>query len=105
MTDNNVYAVLEGNTVVNVILAASLEEANLLSGKECLLATSTTVIGGTYDSAKNKFISIKPYPSWVLNSNSVWVAPKARPTITDDTKWARWDEETTDWVIEDNITE
>lgn len=30
------------------------------------------VVGGTYDSIKDKFINPKPYPSWILNVNDDW---------------------------------
>ena len=38
-------------------------------------------IGLTYDSAKDKFISPKPFDSWVLNSNDDWEAPVAYPNV------------------------
>ena len=39
-------------------------------------------IGYTYDAAKNKFISPKPYTSWALDANDDWKAPVTFPTIT-----------------------
>ena len=57
-------------------------------------------IGMTYDSAKDKFLSPQPYPSWSLDSNDDWQAPITRPTIIDDGQdpvvWEyiiRWDED------------
>ncbi len=38
-------------------------------------------IGFTYDFAKNKFISPKPYASWSLDANDDWQAPVTYPTI------------------------
>ena len=38
-------------------------------------------IGLTYDATKDKFISPKPFDSWVLNSNDDWEAPVAYPNV------------------------
>ena len=40
--------------------------------------------GFTYDSAKDKFISIQPFASWSLDSSDDWQAPITYPTITED---------------------
>lgn len=37
-------------------------------------------VGHYYDAAKDKFLLIKPYPSWTLNENDDWQAPVTRPT-------------------------
>ena len=52
-------------------------------------------VGYQYDEGKDIFISVKPFPSWILDENSDWQAPKPRPT---DDKVYRWDENTTSWV-------
>ena len=53
-------------------------------------------IGMTYDASRDAFISIKPFPSWVLNETTcTWEAPDAYPT---DGKRYIWDEATTSWV-------
>jgi hypothetical protein len=51
-------------------------------------------IGGTYDVAKNKFISIQPFPSWTLDGNDEWKSPTPMP---DDGKFYEWNETTTSW--------
>ena len=74
-------------------------------------------IGGSYDAARDAFIDIKPYPSWVLNeSTCIWEPPVAIPsdaaivgvnkTVT--AKWqdpafsatytAYWDEDNQRWI-------
>lgn len=54
------------------------------------------VIGGTYDPARDAFITIKEYPSWVLNETTCqYEPPVARPQ---DGKFYVWDEATTSWV-------
>ena len=47
-------------------------------------------LGMTYDADKDKFITIKPYTSWVLDSNDDWQAPIAKP---DDGKIYLWNED------------
>ena len=54
------------------------------------------VIGGTYDPARDAFLTIKEYPSWVLNETTCqYEPPVARPQ---DGKFYVWDEATTSWV-------
>ena len=57
-------------------------------------------VGGSYDSAKDKFIKEKPYPSWVLDENDDWTAPVAYPIVAQGTGEKRfdWNEVTTNWV-------
>ena len=52
-------------------------------------------IGSTYDSAANVFISPKPFPSWILNSELEWQPPVGLPA--DDKKYI-WSEEEISWV-------
>lgn len=53
-------------------------------------------IGYTYDAAIDAFVPPKPYPSWVLNSDTAqWEAPVPMPT---DGKMYSWDEATQSWV-------
>lgn len=56
-------------------------------------------IGYTYDPTLNAFIPPKPYPSWLLNTETCnWEAPVPRPT---DGKRYSWDEATQSWVEAD----
>jgi hypothetical protein len=53
-------------------------------------------IGYTYDASIDAFVPPKPYPSWVLNSDTAqWEAPVPMPT---DGKMYTWDEATQSWV-------
>jgi len=57
-------------------------------------------VGYTYDPSKDKFIAIKPYASWVLNSDDDWEAPIAVPTVNEiggETVYIIWDESNTRW--------
>ena len=61
-------------------------------------------IGHTYDSTRDAFITLQPYPSWILNETTCqWEAPIPKP---DDAKQMQhgvgkiyhWDEENQTWV-------
>lgn len=52
-------------------------------------------LGDTYDPIADVFIRKQPFPSWVLDSNHDWQAPKPYP---DPSKKYRWDESKGDWV-------
>jgi hypothetical protein len=53
-------------------------------------------IGYTYDAALDAFIAPKPFPSWLLNTETCrWQAPTPYPS---DGKLYSWDEATQSWV-------
>ena len=53
-------------------------------------------LGYTYDDVIDGFIPPKPYPSWLLNTNTgLWEPPVPYPT---DGKLYTWDEATESWV-------
>ena len=58
-------------------------------------------IGVTYDASKDKFISIKPYSSWSLDSNDDWEAPVTYPNvyeINSNPVQIIWDETNQKWL-------
>tara|TARA_R110002020_G_scaffold90421_1_gene220148 strand:+ start:864 stop:1292 length:429 start_codon:yes stop_codon:yes gene_type:complete len=57
-------------------------------------------IGFTFDPAKDKFISARPYNSWVLDGNDDWQAPVTYPTDETD-KFVVWDEPGLKWTATD----
>jgi hypothetical protein len=53
-------------------------------------------VGYTYDSVLDAFVPPKPYPSWLLNTNTCqWVPPTPYPS---DGNMYTWDETTQSWV-------
>lgn len=53
-------------------------------------------IGYTYDTALDAFVPPKPFPSWLLNSDTAqWEAPVPMPT---DGEMYSWDEAAGNWV-------
>ena len=52
--------------------------------------------GMKYDVERDAFIPPQPFPSWLLNEESLsWEAPFPMP---DDDKFYKWDEENQSWV-------
>lgn len=90
------FAVLNGQDVLNVILAESQTIAEEVTGKTCVESTDKPAEpGGTY--IDGVFFKKKPYPSWVLDSNGQWKAPVDAPV--DDNLYI-WDEDTVSWLID-----
>ena len=58
-------------------------------------------IGYTYDSARDAFISPKPFNSWILNEDTCrWEAPVAMPTTElEDNEYYSWNESIINWEI------
>jgi len=56
-------------------------------------------IGHTFDAGRDAFLTPSPYPSWVINDDTVdWEAPTPMPDDASDDKGYYWDEDTTSWV-------
>lgn len=54
-------------------------------------------VGYAYDEALDAFIPPKPYPSWLLDTETcLWQAPVPYPT---DGQYYQWDEETGSWLL------
>lgn len=63
-------------------------------------------VGGSYDATKNKFIKVKPYASWTLNSDDDWQSPLGATPVKENCGYT-WDESayqadnSTGWVEHD----
>jgi hypothetical protein len=92
------FAVVDGESVINTIVADSKQVAEEVTGKTCIeFTTESAEPGGTYSGGV--FIKKKPYPSWVLDGQNNWQAPVAYPTVDEnDPKFYTWDEASTGWV-------
>ena len=58
-------------------------------------------LGYSYDSDKDMFITIKPYPSWSLDSSGDWNAPVTYPNDLEEnslTVFPSWDEDNQKWL-------
>ena len=96
------FAVLDGENVLNTIVADSKAIAEEITGKTCVefSVTDRAEAGGTYVSGV--FIPRKPYPSWVLNGSNEWEAPVVYPGaigVIGEIGYI-WNEETVSWIEE-----
>lgn len=55
-------------------------------------------VGGYYDQSLDAFVNPRPFPSWVLNTETAdWVAPIPNPS---DGGFYVWDEDSVSWKAE-----
>lgn len=111
------YAYIDQNNIVVAVIAGK-DENELIDGLDpetyYALGTSYTVkrtsynnrirkqyagIGYSYDPVADVFIPPQPYPSWSLNENFDWQAPKPKP----DGEFWFWNEDEQDWVNVEGI--
>ena len=98
------FAKIDENNIVTEVITAEQDFINSGSVGDSFLWVQTSYngnfrkqfakIGCTYDKTNDVFILPKPAPSWTLNSNHDWEAPKAKP---DDGKLYEWNEDTKAW--------
>ena len=123
------FAQLDENNVVQQVIVVSnneLLDANGVEREELGIAFCQKLFGGnwkqtsynhnfrvryagigyTYNEQLNAFVPPKPYPSWVLNTQTAnWDAPVPMPADAnfdsmnpDERKYYTWDEDTLSWV-------
>jgi hypothetical protein len=92
------FAIIEDGIVVNTIIADSKAIAEEVTGLTCIeYTTEPAEPGGTY--SDGAFIARKPYPSWVTDGSSGWLAPVDYPEIdAENPKIYSWDEDSVSWV-------
>ena len=93
------YAVIDNETVINTIVADSLEVAQEVTGQTCIEYTDEAPLGVNWywDSTADAYIIPAPHASWAYNYElKTWEAPTPMPT--EEGKGYNWDEETTSWV-------
>ena len=107
------YAFLNDNNIVTEVITGK-DETELLDGvdpetwygqfrgQKCVrtsyngrIRKQYAGIGFTYDPTADVFISPQPFPSWTLDDNHDWQAPKPYPA--DGGRYG-WDEKKQDWV-------
>jgi hypothetical protein len=91
------FAVIDGNNVLNTILADSKVIAEEITGKTCIefFDSNPAEPGGTYNATTKKFVQKQPYPSWTLDNNNIWKPPVPCP---ENGKDYFWNEGTTSWT-------
>jgi len=100
------YAVLDNDTVINVIVADSKEVAEEITGKTCIEYTDEAPLGINWywHNEADAYISPANYPSWIYNvATKSWEAPIPMPV--EEGKGFEWNEETVSWDSVDLVTE
>jgi hypothetical protein len=87
----NMAQVDQNNIVINITVA---QDDWTSEGFIEYTASNPASIGFTYDPINKAFIAPQPYPSWSLDSNFNWQAPKPLPS---EGYWI-WNEDLGDWV-------
>ena len=91
------YAKINSEDIVENILISDSESISSMEGNYVIVTSETNEpqIGFGYDSQKNKFMTEQPWPSWILNGDTlIWECP-AGPKPTDG--FYRWNEESLSW--------
>ena len=101
----SLYAKINSDNIIeNVIVCV---ESQIFSQEGNFIKVTTETknpqIGGEYNKEVNKFISIKPYESWILDEEFNWTSPVEIPSDAQITPLGLvinylWDEENQEWV-------
>ena len=103
-TNNIVTEVIVGRNETEVVDGISDWETHYknLRGQKCVrtsynnnIRKQYAGIGCSYDETADVFVSPKPFPSWILDSNHDWQAPIPKPDA--DGIWF-WHEDTQEWT-------
>ena len=90
------FAILQDDTVVNVIVAEDETTAEAVTGLDVLLVVDG-VPGLYWTLESDGWRPPAPFPSWVWN-DTAWEAPVPMPE-SDDTGSYVWDEDAQDWAF------
>ena len=100
----------KNNVVINVVVAEQdFINSGALGDSFDFIQTSYNgnfrnkyaTIGDTWDASRNAFLSPQPYPSWLLNEESLmWEAPSSHDNEPCEGNVYIWSEATGSWVVE-----
>lgn len=93
----SIYAKINSENIVENVIICEDSQINTLDGKYIKVTSETNeaLCGYLYFEEKNKFESPQPYPSWILNEETlIWESPSG-PKPSDG--FYRWDEEEKTW--------
>jgi|APSaa5957512493_1039668.scaffolds.fasta_scaffold127264_2 hypothetical protein len=99
----NIFSHIIDGVVVNTIIAdqwfIDLQDDDYTKSEDENGVTKNieAEIGDIYDSIKDVFIKPKPFPSWILNEDSIWESPVSKPVYVEGQVLA-WDEENLSWI-------
>lgn len=93
----SIYAKINTENIVENVIVADFSYISNIDGIwiEVTDSTNKANSGDTYLQEAKKFISEKPFESWILNNTSFeWTSPVTKPETGE---W-RWIEESQEWV-------
>ena len=92
----SIYAKINLDNIVENVIVCEDSVISSLSGRYIKVEESSRNpnAGDSYDSASNKFIKPKPFPSWELNSEFEWVSPEGSGFVVNKI----WNESLLEWV-------
>ncbi len=79
-------------------------ENNVVAWKQCSYNGSfrkqMASLNGTYDPVRDEFVTVKPFPSWTLNTTNDWVSPLANNPSSGSSNYggAVWQEDNQRWI-------
>lgn len=90
------YAKINSENIVENIIECEDVQASFLDGNFIKISSDTNeaFIGGEYIQEKGKFIENSPYPSWILNQNTL----KYDPPIEKPNGNYHWNEDAGAWI-------
>lgn len=88
------YAKIKNNIVDNVIVCED-SQIGFFEGIFIKITSDTgdASIGYSYNKDHNKFISVKPYDSWILGEDLNWHSPLGDAPTTGSFEWSEEDQE------------
>jgi hypothetical protein len=90
---------IENGVVIELIVADSVEFCIANHGEGSWSEVTEAGIGWIYLEDIDKVVPPKPYPSWILNEETLmWDSPKPFPDTDLDTTFWKWEESKGDWV-------
>ena len=92
----SIYAKINSENIVENTIECNDNMISEMSGKHIKVTEETkqASIGYTFDPENIKFISPKPFESWILNASYDWESPTGDKIVLGKF----WDEETQAWV-------
>ncbi len=102
------FAKINSDNIVTEVIVAEQDYINSGARGDQFLWVQTSyngnfrkqfaAVGDTYDKVNDIFIRAKPYVGWTLDSLHDWQPPTPEPDDASESKFYRWDNETTSWV-------
>ena len=86
----------ELNTVINIIVADNdFIQSGSVGDPTKWFEEENVGIGWIYNSDRNQFYAPQPFPSWILDQDTlIWNAPVTKPSDG----YHMWDEEQLNWI-------